>query len=140
MAQQLERVAKVVSETINRTPIPNMDVGEWCKKIDCWKNVQEAPIQLSNDFNKELLSSAEKSEILKDSRTQGRLDAKINAEIEVVTLGATYWKKLHEWSRNFEPLYGRDESLVIAATRTGWLPSDKQAKEFVKEAWNKCLR
>jgi hypothetical protein len=132
MAQQLERVAKVVSETINRTPIPNMDVGEWCKKIDCWKNVQEAPIQLSNDFIKELLSSAEKSEILKDSRTQGRLDAKINAEIEVVTLGATYWKKLHEWSRNFEPLYGRDESLVIAATRTGWLPSDKQAKELLR--------
>ena len=132
MAQQLERIAKIVSETINRTPIPNMDVGEWCKKIDCWKNVQEAPIQLTNNFLKELLSDDEKNEIIKDGRIQGRLDAKINAEIEVVNLGASYWKKLHEWSRTFEPLYGRDESLLIAATRIGWLPSDKQAKDLLR--------
>jgi hypothetical protein len=132
MAQQLERVAKVVSETINRTPIANMDVGEWCKKIDCWKNVQDASIQLSKDFINELLSVAEKNEIVKDSKSQGRLDAKINAEIEVFTLGASYWKKLHEWSKIYEPLYGRDENLVIAATRQGWLPSDKQAKELLR--------
>jgi hypothetical protein len=132
MANQLERVAQVVSETINKTPVANMDVGEWCKKADCWNSVQLASIELSTEFKKELLSSEEKQEIMKEGRAQGRLDAKINAEIQVITLGDHYWKKLHDWSKQFSPLYGRDENLVIAASRKGWLPSDKQAKELLR--------
>jgi len=132
MANQLERVAQVVSQTINRTPVANMDVGEWCKKADCWNLVKQASIELSTEFKKELLSSDEKQEIMKEGRAQGRLDAKINAEIEVISLGDHYWKKLHDWSKQFSPLYGRDENLVIAASRKGWLPSDKQAKELLR--------
>ena len=132
LANQLERVAQVVSETINKTPVANMDVGEWCKKADLWNSVQQAPIELSTEFKKELLSSEEKQEIMKEGRAQGRTDAKINAEIEVFNLGNHYWKKLHDWSKQFSPLYGRDENLVIAASRNGWLPSDKQAKELLR--------
>jgi hypothetical protein len=69
---------------------------------------------------------------MKEGRAQGRTDAKINAEIEVFNLGDHYWKKLHDWSKQFSPLYGRDENLVIAASRNGWLPSDKQAKELLR--------
>jgi len=132
LANQLERVAQVVSETINKTPVANMDVGEWCKKVDCWNSVQLASIELSAEFKRELLSSEEKQEIMREGKAQGRLDAKINAEIQVISLGEHYWKKLHDWSKQFSPLYGRDENLVIAASRKGWLPSDKQAKELLR--------
>lgn len=132
MANQLERVAQVVSETINRTPVANMDVGEWCKKADCWNSVQQVAVELSTEFKKELLNFDEKQEIMKEGRAQGRLDAKINAEIEVITLGNHYWRGLHDWSKQYSPLYGRDENLVIAASRKGWLPSDKQAKELLR--------
>jgi hypothetical protein len=132
MANQLERVAQVVSETINRTPVANMDVGEWCKKADCWNSVQQVAVELSTEFKKELLNFDEKQEIMKEGRAQGRLDAKINVEIEVITLGNHYWRGLHDWSKQYSPLYGRDENLVIAASRKGWLPSDKQAKELLR--------
>jgi hypothetical protein len=132
MANQLERVAQVVSEAINNTPVANMDVGEWCKKNDCWNSVQQAVIELSAEFKKELLSSEEKKEIIKEGTAQGKLDAKINAVITVINLGENYWRKLHDWSKQFSPLYGRDESLVIAASRKGWMPSDKQAIELLR--------
>jgi hypothetical protein len=132
MANQLERIARVVSETINTTPVENMDVGEWCKKLDCWNSVQQAAMELSEDFKKELLSSEERQEIMREGRAQGRMDARINASIEVITLGDSYWKKLYEWSKEFSPLYGRDENLLIAASRKGWIPSDKQAKELLR--------
>lgn len=132
MAYQLERVAKVVSETINKTPVADMDVGEWCKKIDCWNSIRDVLIDLSAEFKKELLSSDDKQELIKEGKAQGRLDAKINAEIEVITLGVEYWKKLYAWSKQYAPIYGRDESLVIAASRKNWFPSDKQAKELLR--------
>jgi hypothetical protein len=132
MANQLERVAQVVSESINNTPVENMDVGEWCKKTDCWNSVQQAAIELSIEFKKELLGSEETQKIMKEGIAQGKLDAKINAVIAVITQGENYWRKLHEWSRQFSPLYGRDETLVIAASRKGWMPSDRQAKELLR--------
>jgi hypothetical protein len=131
LANQLEQIAQVVSNTITKTPVENMDVGEWCKKIDCWNSVQQASFDLSIDFKKELLNFNEKQASMKESIAQGRLDAKINAEIEVITLGNHYWKNLHNWSQQFSPLFGRDESLVVAASRKGWFPTDKQAKQLL---------
>ena len=133
MANQLNRIAEVVSETISKTPPYNDDVGEWCKKIDCWNNVKQVSMELSPEFINELLGAEEAKEIMRAGRAQGRLEAKINAEIEVFELGENYWRKLHVWSKQFSPLYGRDESLVIAvSSRKGWLPSDRQAKELLR--------
>ena len=131
MAKQLERVAQVVSETINKTPIANMDVSDWCKSVECWNSVQRSVIQLFAEFKEELLSFDEKQEIMKEGRAQGRLDAKINAEAAVIALGDHYWKKLHGWSKQFSPLYGQEEILVIAASRKGWVPNDKQTKRLL---------
>jgi hypothetical protein len=94
--------------------------------------VQQKPVELTAEFKDELHDSDERREIIKESRAQGRLDVGINAVVEVFNLGNQYWRELYEWSKRFSPLFGRDENLVIAASRVGWVPSDKQAKELLR--------
>lgn len=133
LSKQLEKIAKEISVLINQTPVPNADVGEWCKKQDCWTKIKNYPIILEAVFIDELIDCDSVANLRVQNRRDGREDASINAVIDVVNLGRNYWNELLVWSKSFEPLYGREASLLIsAATRLGsWVPTDKQAKELL---------
>ena len=134
LSRQLEKIAQEISVLINQTPVPNADVGEWCKKLDCWTKIKNHSIILNKIFMDELIDRDSVANIRIQNRRDGLEDASINAVIEVVALGQQYWSDLLAWSKNYEPIYGRDASLLnSAATRLGsWIPTDKQAKELLK--------
>lgn len=133
LAKQLEEIGKSVSVAITTPPVQNMNVGEWCKKADCWNKVHELFVALEPEFQAELLSTSEVAIVHRDAAVQARDDASINAVVEVFNLGQSgCWKKLIDWSSKYSPLVGRDMDLVRLASRGGWIPSDRQAAALMK--------
>jgi hypothetical protein len=134
LSRQLEKVAQEISVLINQTPVPNGDVGEWCKKFDCWTKIKNHSIILNKLFLDELIDKDSVANLRVQNRREGLEDASINAVIEVVALSKKYWSDLLSWSKNYEPIYGRNATLLnSAATRLGsWIPTDNQAKELLK--------
>lgn len=129
MADQLEVIAQTVSSKINVPPVPNMNVGEWCKKEDCWKKLEQIDIPLTASFKEELLDP----EYVEDGNDDGKLDQDLTLVIEVnhlAQLGA--WKQLQDWSAKFSPIYGKEADLVRNAIKLGWVPSSAQAKILMK--------
>lgn len=133
LASQLENIAKIVAETVTTPPVAQMNVGEWCKKEDCWDRVRALPIPLAIALKSELVSAEEVSLEHADARVQGTEDAKINAVMEVVRLAELgYWAKLQAWCAKFSPIFGTDADLLRNATRRGWIPSDRHAARLLQ--------
>lgn len=133
LATQLEEIAKAVSKAIFATPVQNMNVGEWCKKVECWETIQVLDIPLLQELHAELILKDELDRIHRDAAGQAREDAVIDAVLEVVNLRQiNCWNKLLSWSTNHYPLYGMELDLVRSACRVDWIPSDRQAIKLIK--------
>jgi len=133
LAQQLEEIGKSVSKAITTTPVQNMNVGEWCKKPECWEKVLDLIIPLSPLLRNELLPLVEFERVHRDATGRAKEDAVINAVVEVVNLGqAGCWQRLSDWAKQYSPLFGKEADLVRLASRGSWLPSDRQAAALMK--------
>lgn len=133
LGSQLEEIAKAVSKTITTPPIQSMNVGEWCKKENCWEEVCRLSLPLLSDFQSELLSLTEVKEDKKDAIDKAQDDKKINALIEVFNLyQAGVWRKAVEWSNKYSKLYGRDLDLIKLAERGLTTLTDRQAKAIMQ--------
>jgi hypothetical protein len=133
LAEQLEMIAKSVSEAITTPPVAQMNVGEWCKKDTCWEKVRVLKMPLLDNLRLELIPNEEFLTDRADGRNQGTQDAVINVVMKVVTLNQTgCWTRLSEWCQRYSPIYGMEADLVRNATRQGWVPSDRQAARLMQ--------
>ncbi len=133
LSQQLELVARSVSSTITTPPVANMNVGEWCKKEDCWNRVRGLSIPILSGIESELCSKNEAERISKHAAVQAKEDGVISAVVEVITMReAGCWHRLNEWARRFSPLFGKEADLVRLASREDWVPTDRQATVLIK--------
>jgi hypothetical protein len=133
LASQLEVIAKRVSETITIPPVPQMNVGEWCKSETCWGKVKELQVPLLPELRQELISIEEAAADRADGKVQGVEDHSINAVMEVVRLSQSgCWERLNKWCKQFSPIYGMESDLVRIASQQTWVPSDRQANRLIQ--------
>lgn len=133
LSKQLEDIAKSVSSTITAPPVASMNVGEWCKKEDCWNKLIETKIPLSPELRGELVSRRAIEQVHNDAVGKAAEDAVINAVVEVVKLAqAGCWQKMSDWAGKYCPLVGKESDLVRLAKKGNWVPSDRQAASLMK--------
>lgn len=133
LSQQLEVIAKSVAKAVTTPPVQNMNVGEWCKKEDCWLQVQELSIPVLPEFREELILKSENKQLKDDAVLQATEDAVIDAVVEVIKLRQSgCWQRLNEWAKRYSPIYGKEADLVRLASNGTWVPSDKQAAALIK--------
>ena len=129
MAEQLEIIAKTVSSQITQPPVQNMNVGEWCKKEECWKKLLEITIPILPSFKEELINI----DNMREATYNGRMDYSISVETQVYELKQSgCWARLEKWAAELSPLYGKNADLVRNAAKPNWLPSPSQAKDLIK--------
>jgi hypothetical protein len=133
LSKQMEDIAKAVSAAITTPPVSNMNVGEWCKKDDCWNKVHGISITLSSALQAELLSKSAVKREHDDAAGKAAEVAVINAVVEVINLRQSgCWKRLSDWAHKYCPLFGKEADMVRLASRGDWVPSDKQAAVLMK--------
>ncbi len=133
LAGQLEIIARRVSSEITKPPVSNMNVGEWCKKNDCWEKLEQLDIELVDRIEEVLTSKDDEIEQQKDEIATAKQDIAINAVLEVFRLSKLgCWSKLSYWSQQYSPIYGKEADLVRNASKPGWIPSDAQANVLLK--------
>lgn len=133
LAKQLEQIAKLVADAITTPPVAQMNVGEWCKKEDCWAKVEALTIDLLPELQPDLLARTEANRRHAEAVDQAAEDGVINEVVEVVRLAETgCWKRLAEWTNQYSKIFGKEADLVRSASRRGWIPSDRQAAVLIK--------
>lgn len=131
MEAQIIKTSREVFDFITRDDRTTLNVTEWCKKEDCWKRAKDYNFTLLDAFVEHLVDSSDEQEEKEVAKKEQKVTNQVSAEIELVTLGADYWKKILEFGRKDKLLSEMEDGLLSVAANfetTGRIPSDKQAK------------
>jgi hypothetical protein len=131
LQEQLIVTTREVFDFITRDDRTTLNVTQWCKREDCWKRAQNHEFTLLKEFTDTLIDSSEEVEERQSARKDQQVTNQINAEIELIKLGADYWKQVLDFARNDRLVSEMEDGLLSVAANfdtTGRIPSDKQAK------------
>lgn len=116
-------------DVITHPPNGIRNMSEWAKQQACWNGMKGRTLSYDEEFEAcltlvENARSAKRDEKAKKAMTDG-----INAQSEVVTLGADFWKQALIWGRDRKQLTPKDlQILGICASMPHRLPSDLQSR------------
>ncbi len=131
LEDQIIKTTREVFDFITRDDRTTLNVTEWCKKEDCWKRAQAYNFILLEPFVDSLISTTDELVENDVAQKEQKVSNEVNAEIELINLGADYWKKVLDFGRNDKLLSEMEDGLLSVAANfetTGRIPSDKQAK------------
>lgn len=128
---QIIETSREVFDFITRDDRTTLNVTEWCKKEDCWKRAKNHNFTILDEFADSLVGSNTELEEKEIAQKEQKVSNAVKAEIELINLGADYWRKVLAFGRNDRLLSEMEEGLLSVAANfdtTGRIPSDKQAK------------
>ena len=131
LESQLIKTTKEVFDFITRDDRTTLNVTEWAKKEECWKRAENFDFTLVEAFTDTLISSRDEQVEKEIAQKEQKVSNQVNAEIELINLGADYWQKVLDFGRNDRLLSEMEDGLLSVAASfetTGRIPSDKQAK------------
>lgn len=116
-------------DVITHPPAGVRNMSEWAKQQACWNGMKGRTLDYDDDFETcltllETAKAAKREEKAKKTMTDG-----INAQAEVVTLGAAFWQAVLSWGRERKRLTPKDmQILEVCASMPRRIPTDLQAR------------
>lgn len=131
--EQLIVTTKEIYEFITREDRTTLNVTEWCKKETCWERAKNEKWTINENFVNSLVDNSETKEEMLESKKERKIINELNLEMEVVRLGADYWREVLKWGLERKLINPIEQSfLEVAANfdKTFKTPSNKQAKKI----------
>ncbi|MGL1957878.1 MAG: AIPR family protein [Colwellia sp.] len=126
-------IAEVVNQVIQDTPTHITNIGEWCKKPECWENLINTPVKIFPEVERKLLDPSQVNQKKKDASIVQTIDNGIEAQKYVFEKTGGYWKKMCEWNQTSYALSAKEKSILdIAAAIPIKIPTEKQCKAIVE--------
>ncbi|PWS54844.1 AIPR family protein [Pseudoalteromonas sp. meg-B1] len=120
-------IAAKVNEVIKDTPQHVTNIGEWCKKPDCWENVINTYVPLKGAVENMLIDPIVAEEQKKEAATVQGIDNGIEAQKYVFDKIDKYWKKMQDWNKTSFVLSHKEKGILdIAAAIPTKIPTEKQ--------------
>ncbi len=133
LQEDLIEIARQVNDVIIDTPPEIRNVTEWCKKEQCWTNVQKLDIDLSPAVCNFLLSKSAADRRKNEAKLTQKIDTFIQAEVYVFNKGGEYWNSIISWNQAAKKLSPKEVSLLKVATLIpSKMPSEKQSKLIIE--------
>jgi hypothetical protein len=109
------------------------NVTEWCKKELCWQRARDTQIPFVKDLAPELVARDEEQIVKKDAAAAQVIVSGIQAQTNVVELGAAYWRTLQTWGRQRQLVSPDDDSILgIATAMPKKIPTEKQCTRLLQ--------
>ena len=132
-AEAVTEISRLVFAVITDPPERVRNISEWCKRLDCWKRVEELDWRSSRALESELIEmgAGRAPQIMEDG--SGTLTAE---ESEIIThasaVEADTWFRLSSWAKETSNLQPWQRGLAFSLGRLAQLdrpPSVKQARQ-----------
>lgn len=135
IALYLEDLAQLIQSVILSPPLGVKNVGEWCKKELCWKQVSALTVPLADSIEKFTISKDEFKAHAQDEKKIGLVDDGISLQSKILELtNSGYWKALYYWQNFLDHFSPADKALVLkASTLQGFM------KISLEKDWKKLL-
>lgn len=131
--EQIVLLARSVFEIIVNSPAGIQNVTEWCKKELCWQRAEDLNVAILPEFYSELVDEEEDRMVRRAGRTLQVIDSGIEAQAQVVNLGADYWLQLRSWGLGQRLISPEEDRLMdIAANLPNRIPTEYQSAKLLK--------
>lgn len=140
LEENIKNVSKIVHEMITNPP-GGANIGEWCKKSNCWELVKEQQYTITKALENELISVDKVAPVVSSSGKAGGSDFNMpsSAQIELIekasSLSALTWFALSKWSKETNNFQGWQRSIIFSVGQViarGKKPSYKQSVQAMK--------
>ena len=141
LEENIVEVSKFVQHMIV-TPPGGANVGEWCKKQQCWNAIKEYSYQITDSLRAELVDmSASQSAVISSSSKASASSLNITTEEEralidkASAIAAAEWYALSKWAKETDNFQGWQRSIVFSVAQLiarNHKPSYKQAVQALK--------
>lgn len=135
LAESLALAAKAAQDVILSPQGGVRNISEWAKKEECWTAVRQHGVVLAPGLDAELVSLEIDDEDRRNARNGQKADDRISAQLQVLQLGAEFWKAVSQWGLQNRQLTDKDMGILkraIDADRGGRIPSELQSLHLVK--------
>lgn len=140
LEENIIEVSKFVQQIIVNPP-GGANVGEWCKKPQCWNTIKEHNYEITDALRAELIDAINQTPVL--SATSKALTSSLNVvtENEQVVVNKAYeipaaeWYALSKWAKETSNFQGWQRSIVFSVAQLvarSRKPSYKQAVQALK--------
>jgi len=117
VAGRLEQLAPRVQAALLSPPNGVRNIGEWCKREECWQTIAGLDIPWDGSMRGFAIPKSAHRAKKADARKQGQVDDGINLQSRLLALSASgYWTALHAWSRGSGHFSPADLALVLRAS------------------------
>lgn len=129
LMSELSRVSHTVYLHLVKPPIGSpTNVTEYAKTLRCWEYLLERKIQWTKAIDPYIISKSALVEENRMANKQTSFKEGVASQAEFLSKGAGFWLKLSRWSSTNMDLSPNDRDILLKATRSGFCPTEKQAK------------
>ncbi|MFO1202486.1 MAG: AIPR family protein [Tabrizicola sp.] len=116
-------------EVITHPPTGVRNMSEWAKNQACWNGLKGRTLEYDDDFENCLTLVDTARAAKRDERAKKAMTDGINAQAEVVTLGALFWSEALAWGRDRRLVTPKDmQILEVCASMPRRIPTDVQSR------------
>ena len=129
-------ITKIVNDIINDPSRSQINVTQWCKKEECWKQVQDKNgYVINSSILNCCITKDQKTSALKEAKKSTEVDKGINYQFEAVNYGKENFARLYDFVKERKwPLYDDlIRALNVAVIMSGnKIPNSYQSKILIK--------
>lgn len=133
LLNNLIEIAEKVNSVLKASPPHITNIGEWCKKRECWETLVDTPVSINTVVKSILLASTEVEEQKKDAANIQVIDNGIEAQKYVLNKTGVYWKAMSSWNTTSFVLSHKEKCILdVAAAIPIKFPTEKQSISLLK--------
>lgn len=116
-------------DVITHPPTGVRNMSEWAKQQACWNGMKGRTLNYDEDFESCLTLVETVRTDKRDEKAKKAIEDGINAQSEVVTFGADFWKEVLAWGRDRKRLTPKDQQILeVCVSMPRRVPSDLQSR------------
>ena len=140
LEENIVEVSKFVQQIIVNPP-GGANVGEWCKKQQCWNAIKEHSYEITEDLRAELVDVANDGEVISSAGKATVSSLNVTTEDEralidkAFAISAAEWYALSKWAKETDNFQGWQRSILFSVAQLvarNRKPSYKQSVQALK--------
>lgn len=112
LIEEIQKIAKIAFDVFYDENRQYTNIGEYCKRKDCWEVLKNKAYTLSTETLASLITKEEKKQEEMIAKKEQKLNNTIMAEVQIFNLGTAYWTDLLEKGSRQGLLNEKDKNLL----------------------------
>lgn len=94
LVEEIGKISKLAFDVLYDVNRQYSNIGEYCKRKECWEILKAKPYTLSEETIESLITKEEKKQENIIAKKEQKLNDSVMVEIQIFNLGSDYWKNV----------------------------------------------